>query len=192
MFTTVVSWVKGLTIAKQVLLGAAVIGTAGYISAPVAPKPTTPTVDATPTTEVKKPVVTTKAEATTTPIAFTKETVEDGNLAKGTTQLRRAGVDGVKTSTFTVTLTDGTETKRELAKEEVTTAPISEVTAIGTYVAPAPSCDPNYAGACVPIASDVDCGSGIGNGPAYVYSTVSVIGSDIYGLDRDGNGYGCE
>lgn len=57
----------------------------------------------------------------------------------------------------------------------------------------APSgCDPNYAWACVPIASDVDCAGGKGNGPAYVRGPVKVIGSDIYGLDSDGDGIGCE
>jgi len=54
------------------------------------------------------------------------------------------------------------------------------------------SCDPNYTGACVPIASDVDCAGGSGNGPAYVQGPVRVVGSDIYGLDRDGDGIGCE
>ncbi|MEK1925052.1 MAG: hypothetical protein AAAB11_06340 [Rhizobium giardinii] len=52
-------------------------------------------------------------------------------------------------------------------------------------------CDPNY-DPCVPIASDVDCASGSGNGPAYVEGPVRVIGTDIYGLDRDGDGVGCE
>ena len=56
----------------------------------------------------------------------------------------------------------------------------------------AASYDPNYSGACVPIASDVDCQGGSGNGPAYVAGPVTVIGDDIYGLDRDGNGTGCE
>ncbi|WP_354512551.1 hypothetical protein [Paenarthrobacter sp. 4246] len=53
------------------------------------------------------------------------------------------------------------------------------------------NCDPNYSG-CVPVASDVDCAGGKGNGPAYVRGPVSVIGSDIYGLDNDGDGIGCE
>lgn len=56
----------------------------------------------------------------------------------------------------------------------------------------AASCDPNYSGACVPIASDVDCAGGSGNGPAYVRGPVYVTGSDIYGLDRDGDGVACE
>ncbi len=54
------------------------------------------------------------------------------------------------------------------------------------------SCDPNYSGACVPIASDVDCAGGSGNGPAYVAGPVTVVGNDIYDLDHDGNGTGCE
>ena len=52
-------------------------------------------------------------------------------------------------------------------------------------------CDPNY-DPCVPIASDVDCAGGKGNGPEYVYGPVTVIGADIYGLDRDHDGIGCE
>ncbi|MCV7154573.1 excalibur domain-containing protein [Mycolicibacterium pyrenivorans] len=67
----------------------------------------------------------------------------------------------------------------------------------GPYAVPAPlqqssSCDSNYSGACVPIASDVDCAGGSGNGPAYVSGPVTVVGDDIYGLDRDGNGVACE
>ena len=54
------------------------------------------------------------------------------------------------------------------------------------------TCDPNYSGACVPVASDVDCAGGSGNGPAYVQGPVVVVGVDIYGLDRDHDGIGCE
>ncbi|MGD1881552.1 MAG: hypothetical protein ACFB11_04390 [Paracoccaceae bacterium] len=53
-------------------------------------------------------------------------------------------------------------------------------------------CDPNYASACVPVASDVDCSAGSGNGPAYVAGSVRVVGLDVYGLDRDNDGIGCE
>ncbi len=55
----------------------------------------------------------------------------------------------------------------------------------------AQECDPNY-DPCVPVASDVDCAGGSGNGPAYVDGPVTVVGSDIYGLDRDNDGIGCE
>jgi len=52
-------------------------------------------------------------------------------------------------------------------------------------------CDPNYSG-CVPVASDVDCAGGEGDGPAYLSGTAEVIGTDIYGLDRDDNGVACD
>ena len=53
-------------------------------------------------------------------------------------------------------------------------------------------CDPNYTGACVPIASDVDCAGGSGDGPAYVVGPVYIVGVDKYRLDRDGDGVACE
>jgi hypothetical protein len=55
---------------------------------------------------------------------------------------------------------------------------------------PASDCDPNYSG-CVPIASDVDCAGGSGDGPAYT-GPVTVTGSDIYDLDSDSDGTACE
>lgn len=59
---------------------------------------------------------------------------------------------------------------------------------------PAPrNCHPSYRGECLdPSVSDYDCAGGSGNGPGYVYGTVRVVGSDPYGLDADGDGYGCE
>jgi hypothetical protein len=74
---------------------------------------------------------------------------------------------------------------------------VSIVQSLGPHVAPIPqeqgsSCDSNYSGACVPIASDVDCAGGSGNGPAYTRGPVKVIGIDIYDLDRDGDGIACE
>jgi hypothetical protein len=57
---------------------------------------------------------------------------------------------------------------------------------------PAQSCHPSYAGVCVPIASDVDCAGGGGNGPVYVTGPVHVVGPDVYKLDRDGDGVACE
>lgn len=52
-------------------------------------------------------------------------------------------------------------------------------------------CDPNYSG-CVPIASDVDCAGGPGNGPEYVEGPITVIGTDIYQMDGDEDGIACE
>ena len=57
---------------------------------------------------------------------------------------------------------------------------------------PSSECDTNYADACVPVASDVDCAGGGGNGPAYFDGIARVVGTDIYQLDRDGDGLACE
>lgn len=82
------------------------------------------------------------------------------------------------------------------AKAAADQAAADQAAAAAAKPAPAPlvqsGCDPNYAGACVPVASDVDCAGGKGNGPAYVRGPVTVVGSDIYGLDNDHDGIGCE
>ena len=43
----------------------------------------------------------------------------------------------------------------------------------------------------MPVASDVDCRGGSGDGPEYT-GPVQVIGSDVYDLDRDGDGVACD
>ncbi|QRF68500.1 hypothetical protein GQA70_13125 [Ponticoccus alexandrii] len=59
-------------------------------------------------------------------------------------------------------------------------------------------CHPSYAGGCVPVHPvDVDCdyldlSLRKGNGPAYALSPFTVVGEDVYGLDRNGDGVACE
>ncbi len=144
-----------------------------------------------------EPVTTYKDIQETEVIPFEKVSQNDASRDVGTDAVTTPGVNGVQTKTYHVTYVDGLETARVQTKDEVTTSPVSEVNSVGTrvpYVPPTPgvssNCDPNYSG-CVPIASDVDCIGGSGNGPAYT-GAVQVIGSDIYGLDRDGDGWGCE
>ncbi|MEV6284280.1 hypothetical protein [Kribbella sp. NPDC051770] len=87
-----------------------------------------------------------------------------------------------------------TSTPSTAPTQPVRVTPVTEVTAVGTKTAEQDDggCDPNYSGACVPIASDVDCSSGKGNGPEYVVGPVQVVGEDIYGLDANNDGVGCE
>ena len=68
----------------------------------------------------------------------------------------------------------------------------SLIVPLGALSASAEGCDANYANKCVPIAYDVDCAGGSGNGPEYVSGPVYVIGEDVYDLDRDGDGIACE
>jgi hypothetical protein len=156
--------------------------------------------------DTKKPVI--KTETKSEAVAFKSTRHDDSTLAKGQIRVDTKGVNGERTVTYEVTYVEGKEADRKVVKNETTKEPVNEVKAVGTYVyvAPAPkstptpapkpaphpsNCNPNYSG-CVPNASDVDCAGGSGNGPAYVSGPVRVIGSDIYDLDRDGNGWGCE
>lgn len=62
-----------------------------------------------------------------------------------------------------------------------------------TITKPVQQCHPSYVGQCLnPNASDYDCAGGSGNGPYYVYGTVIVVGPDVFGLDADHDGIGCE
>jgi resuscitation-promoting factor RpfB len=146
------------------------------------PAPSTP---AQASSVVKKRTVTSRRA-----IPFTTMRVNDSALSKGSTRVRNLGVRGVEILTYKVTLRNGIQTHKELVRKVIVRAPVTRVVAVGTKETQ--QCDPNYSGACVPIASDVDCTGGSGNGPAYVQGPVQVIGTDIYGLDRDGDGIGCE
>lgn len=98
------------------------------------------------------------------------------------------------TPTTTTTTTTSVTTTTTMATPPTTpTPPVPPPTApyVSTVPAPPAGCDPNYT-PCVPVASDVDCAGGSGNGPAYVSGPVQVVGTDIYDLDHDDNGTGCE
>ncbi len=124
-------------------------------------------------------------------VPFQTRRVKDGSLAEGTTKVRTKGVRGVRTLTYEVTVTDGEETGRRLVKSAVTKKPVTKVIAVGTKTAGGGGCDPNYS-PCVPIASDVDCAGGSGDGPKYVDGPIRIIGGDPYDLDRDGDGVACD
>jgi hypothetical protein len=157
------------------------------VTPPTTGKPTT-TVAATP-----KRTTTTKQVVEFKTIAYKKKTVTDSSMDKGDKKIRTTGANGTRKLTYKVTYVNGVQTTKTLLSQVVSKQPRTQVTAVGTKVdKPASSsCDPNYSG-CVPIASDVDCSGGSGNGPAYVAGPVRVIGSDIYGLDNNHDGVGCE
>ena len=90
---------------------------------------------------------------------FGVTTVKDCRCRKRTTKVRTRGVPGLKRITYEVTYADGVETGRTKLARSWCEKPVTKVVAVGTKQ---PRCDPNYAGACVPIASDVDCAGGSG------------------------------
>ncbi|MEU8162353.1 G5 domain-containing protein [Micromonospora parva] len=155
------------------------------------PSSAPPSVEPSASSAAAAPVVqvTTVTERAT--IRYGERTVKDSSLAQGKRVVRTKGVNGVRTLTYEVTTTDGVTTGRKLVKSAVTKQPVTQVVAVGTKKPQASKCDPNYSG-CVPIASDVDCLPGSGDGPGYVTGPIKVIGDDIYRLDNDKDGYGCD
>lgn len=175
---------------------APVAAQAGLEPAPSEAPPTSasPEASAQVTTPAADVATTTRTVTETKRIAFRTRTVKDSSLAKGVKATRTKGVAGVRTLTYEVTFTGGKQTARKLISQAVTKEPVTKVVAVGTKAAEpgGGGCDPNYSGECVPIASDVDCAGGSGNGPEYVRGPVEVVGDDIYDLDRDGDGTACD
>ena len=163
--------------------------------------PTTSAVPSATPTPTPEPVATEEEVQEAVPIPFAAVTVEDATVDVGNTAVTVIGANGEKVTTYLVKYVDGVEVSRSVVREETTREPVNEVTTNGTRVPPPPvaapvvvnnGCDPNYEGACVPIASDVDCAGGSGNGPGYTTGPVRIVGSDIYDLDRDGDGIACD
>ena len=72
-------------------------------------------------------------EVTTEAVAYDTIHQEDPDLLKGETRVVRAGVVGERTILTEVTTVDGKET-RKLVSNEITTAPVPEIIAVGTKV----------------------------------------------------------
>jgi hypothetical protein len=160
------------------------------------PAPTEPPAEAeteaeTATTAPAQPSVTRKTVTERQSIPFSTRTVKDSSLPQGETKVRTKGVKGTKTLTYEVTSSGGTETGRKLVRTVVSQKPVTKVVAVGTKKKSGGNCHASYS-PCVPIASDVDCEGGGGNGPAYVDGPIRVTGSDEYDLDRDGDGIACD
>ena len=108
------------------------------VTAVVAAETARPEATRTPT-PTPTPVVAVSEETEDAAIPFERTSVDDPALPKGQSKVTTAGVDGVETTTWRVTTTDGVETDRVEVGKEVTKTPVAEVTAIGSYVAPAPA-----------------------------------------------------
>lgn len=139
----------------------------------------------------------------------------DGSGASGDTS---TGVAPTPTTTIAVSTTSPPTTSPPTTIAPATTAPRPPTTirpapattaappptAPPTTAAPAPApgpapsssgqCHASYQGTCIPPdVSDADCAGGSGDGPWYVQEkNVSVVGPDVFDLDRDGNGVGCQ
>lgn len=136
-------WIKTLSIGRKVLLGLGSFIAIGAVGSAISPPSTSaPKIQTTPSNNhaVKSENIQVKTETKTNSIPFQTTTQNDSNLASGTTKITKQGVNGVETLTYKVTYTNGIETDRQQVSDETTTQPINQVTAIGTYIAPAQNC----------------------------------------------------
>lgn len=99
----------------------------------------------------------------------------------------------------TTTLPPTTTTLAPTTLPPTTTAPPTTVTTRAPIPPPtaaparASGCHTSYEGECIPAdVSDADCAGGSGNGPYYVKATVKVVGPDVFDLDSNNDGWGCE
>jgi len=125
-----------------------------------------------------KSTIVTKTDTEIQAIPYGSETVNDATLAKGTSKITTAGVNGSRTLTYKITYTNGKQTKKQLMSNTVTIQPVTQVTSTGTYVAspaPTPSCSNgsyiNSAGdtVCSPSSSPSGATAKCGDG-TYSYS----------------------
>jgi hypothetical protein len=182
-----------------VVLSVAMAGLAGCAK-DEAPASTVSAVAAQPVAAVAsddgEPEITYERERKTLTVPNRTVTRKTATLKKGVTKVAQKGRPGLRVKIFRLTLEDGVEVDRELVSDVVRRKPVNRIVLQGTRKAkpasqPGRGCDPNYGG-CVPIAYDVDCAGGSGDGPKYVQGPVRVIGNDIYDLDYDNDGWGCD
>ena len=99
---------------------------------------------------------------TTSEEPFASSTVDDPSQYTGKRTVTTAGVVGVRTVVDRVTTVDGAETAREHVSNDVTTAPVNEVVAVGTKAKPVAAPKPAAAAAAsgsAPAASSAASGS---------------------------------
>lgn len=84
--------------------------------------------------EASKPVV--KTETKIEPVPFESVEQNDNTLPAGQKKLSVAGINGERTITYSVTYVKDNEAARTETKNEITKAPVTQVTLNGTYVKP--------------------------------------------------------
>ena len=108
--------------------------------------------------------VETKTVTQSKDVPFENSTVQDSTLAKGITKVTTQGIVGVETLKYKDTYTDGKLTSHNLVSDDVTTKPVTQVTSVGTYVAPTPTPAtttptpaPSTTTSCTPLTNGGNC-----------------------------------
>lgn len=127
------SWFSGLSNtgkAGVILASLFVVGAAASPSSTRPPDPPEPS--AAGAEQTKAESTETKTVVEFEEIPFKELTEQDPTREQGATTLKTRGIKGEKTVTYDVTIKEGTETSRKKISEEVTKAPINQVTLVGS------------------------------------------------------------
>lgn len=169
MLSSLIQWFNALSVMGRIGVVSAIVATGGIASASVTPQ--TPSTTLTGPTKVQTtqtqqatctPNHTTASE--TQPIPFDSTTVNDPTTAQGQTHIQTVGVDGVKTINYDVTTYTPVGCQpdtKTVTTETITTPPVTQITAVGSYVAPPPPPTPTYAptqaSSCYPLTNGGNC-----------------------------------
>jgi uncharacterized protein YabE (DUF348 family) len=135
----------------------------------------------------------------TAPIPHNRIETPDPNAFTGDDTVTQQGVDGVQSTTYRVTVTDGVQTGREQVATAVTQPPVDELVSVGTEERPAA---PSNTGAVPPGSSSglnwdalakceaggnwaINTGNGYYGGLQYNVSTWDAYGGDAYAARPD-------
>lgn len=131
------TWFKRLTLTGKVTTIAVAsilsLGTLGALAESSTPSqtPKTPITH----TQPAEPKQETKTVTHTEVVPHSSTTVDDPNLDEGITEVRTAGVDGVRTIVSEVTYIDGIKTAQKEISNTISQEPVNEVIAKGTRTA---------------------------------------------------------
>lgn len=147
-------WFKGLSAAGKVGVIIAALLCVSVVNAATGDNGQNNKSNATVSEKAPSDVVTHKQVVKTSSIPYETVKQDDSSLTKGKTKVLTIGVEGEQSTTYDVTYTNGVETARSKISQKVTSKPINEVIAVGTYVAPQPDC-PN--GTYINSSGDTVC-----------------------------------
>jgi hypothetical protein len=119
---------------------------------------------------------------------------QDAPTVESTTTTTEAPTTTTAAPTTTAPTTTSTVPPTTVPPTTTTTRRATTTTTAKAVAPATSSCHSSYQGTCIPPdVSDADCAGGTGNGPWYVQEkNVRVVGPDVFGLDADHDGYGCE
>ncbi|MDB5161458.1 MAG: type 3 domain protein [Candidatus Saccharibacteria bacterium] len=136
---------KALSIGKKIAVGVASLFAIGIVGGAVNPSSNS-SINQTSavsnrngintTSHTAQPVPEIKEVTETQSIPFESTTQQDPSSPSGQTFIAVTGSNGTKTVTYKVTYENGVEKSREKVSETVTAQPVTQITKVGTYVAP--------------------------------------------------------